>query len=136
MARAAAELGGRAEPHEGEAIHGGENMAGLATTMARAQLAVLSACLGFGRQVAEVQVRRGMRIGGPLAASLRGGALGERDRQALVEEARGYLREVSTLALDEARTLQRALAEIDRRLHTEAGDQNEHAPRRRWKAKD
>lgn len=129
MARAAAERGGTGR-------NSGPDGSGLAAAVARAHLAILIAGLEFGRQVAEAQMRRGVRLREPLAAALRDQTLGEPDRQVLVEEARGYLREVSTIALAEARGLQRALADIDRALHAEAGGKQEQEPSRRWKAKD
>jgi hypothetical protein len=136
VGRAAGELGGGPGEGGAKAGRGREDLAGLVGTMARAQLAFLTAGLDLGRQLAEVQLRRGMRLGEPLAAALRDGELGERERQALIEEARGYLREVATISLDEARNLSRTLADIDRRLHAQAGGGEEEPPRRRWSAKE
>jgi hypothetical protein len=106
-------------------------------TIAEAQLAFLSAGLGYGLQIADLHARRATKIGQPLMGALGEGGLDDPARQALIEETRGYLREAAEIAVAEARTFARTLADIDQRLHAQAGGVNASAaPKRRWRAKD
>lgn len=132
IGRAAAAAGATAE-----ATGEGSETKALVGVLAEAQLAFLSAGLGYGLQLADLYARRAPRIAEPLVGALGEGGLDAAQRSALVEETHGYLREAGEIAMAEARTFARTLSEIDQRLNAAAGGVDETAaPKRRWRAKD
>lgn len=110
----------------------------LLMVMARAQIALATAGLDYSRRLVDLQARRAPRLGGSLVSALGEGGLSEAERRALIDEARGYMREVATATMDEARSLTRVLSDIDRTLASAGGAEGtaETPHARRWRVKE
>ncbi len=131
---------GQAAPEsEGE---GRSEVADLMTVAARAQLALAAAGLDYSRRLVDLQARRAPRVGGALFTAFGERGLSETERRVLIDEMRGYMREIATVTMDEASHVARALSEIDRTLAAAVGDAPGEsaaaaAPHaRRWRAKE
>lgn len=124
---------------EGE---GRSEVADLMTVAARAQLALAAAGLDYSRRLVDLQARRAPRVGGSLFTAFGEHGLSETERRVLIDEMRGYMREIATVTMDEASHVARALSEIDRTLAAAVGDAPGEsaaaaAPHaRRWRAKE
>lgn len=121
--RHAADPGGQAAPSAAEpAADAGPGAADLLEAAARVQMAFLVSGLDYSRRIVELQSRHGTRVAETLMKALDDRSLSPAERRALIDEARGYTREVATATMDEARNLTTLLQEIDRRLAAAAGD--------------
>lgn len=108
-----------APEREGE---GRSELADLMTVAARAQLALATAGLDYSRRLVDLQARRAPRVGESLFTAFGERGLSATERRALIDEMRGYMREIATLTMDEASQVARALSEIDRTLAAAAED--------------
>lgn len=138
--------GGRPAPERAEAE--GPEIRDLLEAAMRAQMVFAVAGLDYSRRMLDLQTRRGPRVGESIVSALGEGELGEARRRALIDEMRGYMREMGALTLDEAHNVTRALGEIDRRLAAAAARPPGEAPApgpergaegghsRRWRAKE
>lgn len=117
---------------------GGADVADLLEAAARAQVAIAAAGFDFSRRLVDLQARRGPRVGGSIINAISDRRLSESDRRLLLDETRGYMREVADVTMQEAQNVTRALSEIDRRLAEKASNvPDPDAPHaRRWRAKD
>jgi hypothetical protein len=141
LGKAAEALGGAAGSGSGAGAGAGAGAeatqgTGAFGALAEAQVAFLTAGLGYGGRLAELYAARAPRLAEPLLAGARAGGLGDAEKLALAEEARAYLREVGEITAAEARGFARALAEIDAKLQAQVGGAQDETPRRRWRAKD
>lgn len=135
----AAPMAQGAPEKEGE---GRSEMADLMMAAARAQLALTVAGLDYSRRLVDLQARRAPRVGESLLTAFGERGLSATERRALIDEMRGYMREMATVTMDEASYVTRALSEIDRTLAAAVGDapggsaaaEAPHA--RRWRAKE
>jgi hypothetical protein len=136
MARAAASFAPLMEPFRGSTGAADVNMAQDAADVVGflGQTWMVAATSGFRywRRLAEMYGEHQAGILQALAA----GGLSENERRAMIDELRGYVRELGDVSLQEARVLQRELERLSLGLAESVdagGSPGEH--RRRWRAK-
>jgi hypothetical protein len=86
----------------------------MAELMARAQVAWLGAGIRYWSEMAELFGRRGVRIAD--MARYSESDLDEREKLRLLDEARGYLREVGEISMREARALTDDMTKLEQAL--------------------
>ncbi len=87
--------------------------------MARAQIAWLGSGVRYWGEMAELFGRRGANIAS--LARLSDADLDERDKLRLLDEARGYLREVGEISMREAQALSDDMAKLEHELRRTQG---------------
>jgi hypothetical protein len=104
--------------------------------MARANLIASAGGLRYWRKLAQIYAARQANILRSLSAGAGDPGHSQEGRRALVEEVRGYLREIGDVSLQEARAFQSELETLAADLATAAETPDESSEyRRRWKAK-
>ena len=96
--------------------------------MARAQVAWLGAGVRYWGEMAELFGRRGVRIAD--FTRLSESDLDERDKLRLLDEARGYLREVGEISVREAEALREDLEKIEAELRRTQARPPRKSPKR------